>query len=260
MIDIHCHIIPGVDDGVPTIEEALRLIRREVEGGTDVFIATPHFVDSADFKKLEDIADQTRMLSEAVSNAGIKAQIYPGGEIYPSHLAIDAINAGQQLTLAGKGRHMLVDLPMTSLPRDFDQILFEIQSKNIVPILAHPERCGVFQERPELLESYIERGIACQVNARSLVGKYGPRAVEVAWIILRRRWAHFLASDAHRASKLPILGTARMILANELGETYVELITRQSADCVVRGVDLPERPVVEVKEREHKWFTRLLGR
>lgn len=256
MIDIHCHIIPGVDDGVPTVEEAVSLIQKESDGGTEAFIATPHFIDRRDYDRLRNISDLVAELVEAVTEAGVRVEIYQGGEIYPSMSIFSALDAGTPMTLAGKGKHMLVDLPMGPLPNEFDAMLYEIQVRGIVPILAHPERNSSFQESPEKLHAILERGVACQVNAGSLVGKYGARAGEVARLILRRHWANFVSSDAHRAGGRPILGTARDILRKELSDDYVELLTRGSATAVIRGDPLPPVPDAPPIVEQKGWLSR----
>lgn len=258
MIDIHCHIIPGVDDGVPTVEEAIALILKETSGGTEAFIATPHFIDRRDYDRLKNIEQLVGDLVQAVTAEGIRVEIYQGGEIYPSMSIFRALDTGTPMTLAGKGKHMLIDLPMGALPNDFDSILYEIQVRGIVPILAHPERNGQFQENLGLLAQYLERGIACQVNAGSFRGRYGPRANEVVKVIVRRHWAHFLSSDAHRVGGSPILGTAYASLRGELEDEYLEILTHGSAEAVIRGEPLPELPPAKPEPPAKGWFSKLM--
>jgi protein-tyrosine phosphatase len=257
VIDIHCHIIPGVDDGVPTVDEAIALIRKEVNGGTEAFIATPHFIDRRDYDRLKNIHELVAQLTQAVTEAGIRVEIYQGGEIYPTMAAVKAYDAGTPMTLAGKQKHMLVDLPMGTLPNDFDLILYELQVRGISPILAHPERNGHFQDKLSHLREYLDRGIACQVNAGSLAGKYGTRAGEVARIILRRRWAHFLSSDAHRAGGSAIMGSARAALKKELDDSYLDIITQGSAEAVIRGDTLPQLPEAPPEPEAKGWLSSI---
>jgi protein-tyrosine phosphatase len=242
MIDVHCHILPGVDDGVQTMEEALALIAMEVKGGTKGFIATPHVIERRDFDRIDGWADRIQGLRDELSAAGVVADVVLGGEIYPSSHMVRAVQEGRPVTLGGKGKHMLVDLPMGALPNDFDSLLYELQVQGITPIIAHPERAAPFQSDPDSLWPYLERGMACQVNAASIAGKYGPRAYEVAMLFLKRRWPHFLASDAHRPSRRPILGTCVGALRSELDEDYLELLTVRSAETVLAGEALPDRP------------------
>lgn len=257
MIDIHCHIVPGVDDGVPTVEEAVALIQKEVNGGTEAFIATPHFIDRRDYERLKNIKELVQELIEAITAAGVRAEIYQGGEIYPTMAIFPALDSGTPMTLAGKGKHMLVDLPMGNLPNDFDLIMYELQVRGVTPILAHPERNSHFQESPARLCAFLERGIVCQVNAGSLFGKYGSRANGVAKTILRNHWASFISSDAHRAGGTAILATAHKILSSELSADYLEILTRGSASAVIRGDVLPTiPPAPPIVEQKKSWFSR----
>lgn len=258
MVDIHCHILPAIDDGVQTMEEAIELIRMEVSGGTKAFIATSHLIEQDDYDRLDSIAGRVEALRAALHEAGVEAEIYPGAEVYPSSRVVGALKSGRPMTLADKGKHMLVDLPMGALPQDFESLLYEIKVRGVTPIIAHPERNAMFQTNPDLLGEYLEKGAACQVNASSLAGKYGPRAAEVVRLYLRRRWPHFLSSDAHRPGRRPILSTASEAIA-DLGGDYVKLLTETSGRCVIEGRPLPERPEAP-PEPKKGLLGRLFGR
>lgn len=256
-IDIHCHVLPGVDDGVRTMEEAIELIRTEATGGTRTFVATPHVIDRRDYDRLGLFAERLAELRTAIVEAEIEAEVALGAEVYPTEHVVKGLEAGLPLTLANRGRHMLVDLPQGALPQDFDRLLFEIQARGVTPILAHPERAAPFQENLDRLPPYLERGIALQVNAGSLAGRYGPRAARSAREILRRRWAHFLASDSHRPHAHPVLGPCAEGLRRELGDAYVALLTSESGQCVLSGSALPARPTVPTERRG--WLGRVLN-
>lgn len=253
MLDIHSHIVPGVDDGVQQLEEALQLLRCESDGGTRAFIATPHYIEMVDFKKVERVVEGFETLKEAVKSEGIPMDLHLAGEIYPTMKAFEFIDKGLPLTTAG--RYVLVDLPMGPLPNDFDTILYEFQLRKLTPIIAHPERCLGFQTDHDRLQGLLEKGMALQVNARSLVGKYGPVAEDLANKILRRRWAHFIASDAHRPATKPILRMSVDKVAPKLGAEYIELLTVTSAKCMLAGEPLPPlpEPPVEEKEKPKRW-------
>jgi protein-tyrosine phosphatase len=241
------------------MEDAVALIAKEAEGGTEAIIATPHFIESVDYPRLSDLASRVEEVNAALRAAGISTVVYQGGEIYPNFALFQGMKEGVSVTLAAKGRHMLVDIPMGVLPQDFDTFLYEVQVRQILPIIAHPERGASFQQDPSILKAYVERGIPLQVNARSLSGRYGPRASEVARYILQRRWAHFLASDAHRPSERPMLGTGRDTLLNELDESYVRLLTYESGAAVLEGRELPPLPEAPpLPEKKGGWLSRLL--
>jgi protein-tyrosine phosphatase len=241
------------------MEDAVKLIAMEAQGGTEAMIATPHFIESVDYPRLRDLAEKVAEVNAALREAGVSTVIHPGGEIYPNFALFGAMKEGASVTLGGKGTHMLVDIPMGALPHDFDSFLYEVQVRGITPIIAHPERGAEFQEDPERLRPYLERGIALQVNARSISGRYGPRAGDIARYILDRRWAHFLSSDAHRPGERPILAAARDELATSLDADYLRLITRESAACVLRGEELPALPEAPpIPEKKSGWLSRLL--
>ncbi|HEY0866992.1 MAG TPA: CpsB/CapC family capsule biosynthesis tyrosine phosphatase [Fimbriimonas sp.] len=259
MVDIHCHILPAIDDGVQSMEEALELIGREVEGGTTRFIATPHVYTDQDILNSPQLHDRVAQLQQAVDDAGIAARIVQGAEVFPTVAIGPALDKNLPLTPGGHRKHMLIDLPMSNFPMNFDDILFEVQSRGITPILAHPERTGPFQRDPEKIRTYLEKGIVCQVNAGSVTGKYGQRASEVAMIYLRNRWAQLLASDAHAPRPRPILRRAMNVLSEEIDADYLELLTETSGACVADGLALPPLPQAPPPVKKG-FFQGLFGR
>jgi len=262
MIDIHSHIIPRIDDGVQSEEQAIELIRREGEGGTLTIVATPHVQSDRDLQESQQIVDRLNALREVLDHAGVNVHVVPGAELYPAMGIVKALDEDRPITLAGMKRHVLVDLPMSFFPMDMDNILFEIQSRGVTPILAHPERSGPFQEKPERLFEYVSRGISCQINARSLRGKYGPRAEECAIMFLQQRLAHFIASDAHAPRPQPILAGAREDIGDDIDDEYWTLLTELSGQCVLKGETLPALPPAPPMREKKKGglFNRLFGR
>lgn len=242
MIDIHCHILPSFDDGVRTMEEAVALIGMEVSGGTKAFISTPHIIDKLDYDRIAELPDRLEAVRQAVKEAGIDVVLYQGGEIYPTANMLKAVDEGKAVTMGGKGKHMLVDLPMGALPNDFDYLLYELKLRGVTPVLAHPERVGPFQQNPDAIREYIDKGIMIQVNTGSIAGKYGPRAVEVGLMYIRQHLAQFLASDSHRPGRRPGLGTCVEALSKEISADYLQLLTVGSPEAVLAGRELPERP------------------
>lgn len=260
MIDIHCHIVPDVDDGSRSIEESLEIIRGEVGGGTTAFIATPHVIEKRDYDRLPLMRDRFDELASAAKSAQIPVDLYLGGEIYPTTNVLDALDRDLPVTLAGRKRHMLVDLPMGPLPNDFESLLYEIQLRGVTPIIAHPERCATFQMTPEALAPLLEKGCACQVNGGSLYGKYGPRATEVARIYLGRRMASFLSTDVHRPPKTPTFEASVKAAEPLVDAAYLELLTIGSARAVLAGEELPKRPSPPAEPEKKAWFSRFLKR
>ena len=239
MIDIHSHILPAVDDGSRSVEESITMAKQALEGGTTVVFATPHIYNVADFPKAPEFVQRVADLQTELDNEGVELTIAKGAEVFPMMEILDALASNQPITLAGKSKHILLDLPLAQWPMILDKLTFELLAGGITPILAHPERTAAVQESMDILIPFLERGVLCQVNAGSLSGKYGPIAQERANQILSRRWAQFLASDMHRPSaKGPALKNAVERLSG-LPAAYVEEITLVNPGHVLAGTKVP---------------------
>jgi protein-tyrosine phosphatase len=260
MIDIHCHILPGIDDGAQNLEEAIGIISAEVEGGTGTFVATPHFIERMDYERINKLPELIALVKGEMARQGIEAEIVQGGEIYPADSMIWALDQRLPITVGGKGKHMLVDLPLASVPNDIDSLLYEVQVRGITPILAHPERASFILQDPDRIPAFLEKGVALQVNAGSLFGRYGPHSKSFAEMILKRRWAHFLSSDSHRPPRAPVMARAVDYLADMLDAEYLEMLTSGSARCVLEGRALPKLPEAPPEKAKSGWLAKLIGR
>lgn len=263
MVDIHCHILPAVDDGAESDEQSLEMISNEVGGGTKAFVATPHVNTWREMTESARIAEWVHRLRELVKDRGIPVEIHVGCELHASMQIIEALDAGLPITLAGTGKYVLLDTPRMSLGMDFGLLMFELRARSITPIIAHPERSVFVQQSPESMLEYMNQGAVLQVNAASLLGRYGPQAQETAQLLLRRQWAHFMASDAHRPGRRAILATARSLAAEFADASYLETITSVTGQCIADGAPLPKierRTAGPVKKEKPGMLRRLFGR
>jgi protein-tyrosine phosphatase len=263
MVDIHCHIIPAIDDGADSMDATLTIIRSEVAAGTTAFIASPHVYTDEDLMHSSQIPERLEQVRQAVDEEGIAVELFAGAEVYPFNGLLDALDRGDPITAGGHGKHILVDLPMHGIPMDMAHLLFEIQTRGVTPILAHPERNSVFQEDLPSLKYYLDRGILCQVNAASLRGKYGEKAKEIAMTLLMKHWPSFLASDVHKAKHGGILGPVARQLADTLDPGYLQIITRDAGWAIARGEAVPANPEPKYVQRVQPgrtWLSRLLSR
>lgn len=193
MIDIHSHIIYGLDDGPDTLEESVRMICEAEEMGVKVIIATPHLRNSED--DIANIVERYEELNQRI--IGYDVTLVPGYEVILSPNIRDVVlNKG--LTL-GMSRYLLVELPFNSIPFYIDEAIYGLQLEGIIPILSHPERNIGFQKRFDALESLAARGCFLQVDAGSIVGAYGRTVKEFVKKLIRLNMVHFIASDARCA-------------------------------------------------------------
>lgn len=201
MIDIHSHILPGLDDGAKTMTETLHIVRQLYEAGFKTLIATPHVLEGREFLSVAEILAVTEQVRERVAEAGIPIEILPGAENYIFPDMAKWARNGLLLTLGNIGKYLLVELPMNEIPHYTEQVFFELQVEGLTPVLAHPERYRGLHEEPERLIDWAKKGILFQLDLRSLSGHYGSQPELLAERMLQSDLIHFVGSDAHRVSR-----------------------------------------------------------
>jgi len=193
MIDIHCHILAGVDDGPVSLDDSLALARALVADGVATVVATPHIYESP----LPVVTIETRRaeLLEKLSDANIRLEVLAGGEnhynVSLNDMALYTLNAG---------RYLLLEFPPQTLPPAASEIVFSLRSRGLVPIIVHPERNAALLLDPLRLQALLEQGALTQLTAASLVGDFGTEVRQCARYLLKKGMIHFLATDAHGAS------------------------------------------------------------
>ena len=256
MIDVHCHLLPGIDDGAKDEAVSLAMLQRAESNSTTAIFATPHVIEGEWLPEWEEIVNSCTKLNTEAREAGISIPIYPGGEVA---IHMDLLG---RLTMPGSyclngGRYMLVELPATQIPRYTDEFLFTLQARGITPILAHPERHSKIIAQPELLLSWVNRGILLQVNAPSLVGRMGAKVMETAEFLLMSRLVHLVGSDAHSAgTRNPDLSVAKEKICSLMGEEYLQSVFYENPKKILNNEDITVAEVNHLcypkKQRLHK--------
>lgn len=199
MVDLHCHILPGLDDGAATIEHALELARAAQAAGIDTVVATPHIRDDYPFP-LELIAERLSELQGALRHAEIEVNVVAGGEVALSKLP--ELDDEQLAPLClGQGRYLLVESPYTHAPSLLETALFDLQVRGFRPVLAHPERSVTFLGDRARLEALVEQGVACSVTAMSVAGGFGTAIRDFTMDLFASGLVHNIASDSHDAGR-----------------------------------------------------------
>jgi len=236
MIDIHSHILPGLDDGSKSMEETLAIVCQLHKAGFKTLIATPHVLEGRDFLSPREILAATDQVCKCVAEAGIPVEIWPGAENYIFPDLAKWAGEGKLMTLGNTGRYLLVELPMLEIPQYTEQVFFELQVQGLTPVLAHPERNKGLIDQPEYLLDWAKKGVLFQMNLRSLSGRYGPRSEELAEIMLRSRLVHFVGSDAHRTSQRDSTYLEAVQSVEEIvgGERFQE-VTQKNPEAVLAG-------------------------
>lgn len=236
MIDIHSHILPGLDDGSKNMEETLGMVRQLHEAGFKTLIATPHVLEGRDFLSPTEILATTEQVRERVTEAGIPVEILAGAENYIFPDMAKWVRAGKLLTLGNRGKYILVELPMLEIPHYTEQVFFELQVLRLTPVLAHPERNKGLSAEPERILAWAKKGILFQLNLRSLNGHYGPQARQLAELMLHSDLIHVIGSDAHRVSGSELTYSEGLQSIKEIvGETRYQELTRLNPQTILEG-------------------------
>ncbi len=218
-VDVHCHCLPGVDDGPATVGEAIELCKALVEDGVTTAIATPHQLGRFDGRLAPDEIRQAVLeLSAALGEQGIPLAVVPGADVRVDERIPALLDTGRVLTLADSGKYLLLELPHDTFI-NIQPLLAEMAARGVTPILSHPERNIFLARKPEAVIPWLERGALLQVTAASLLGHFGPAAEQAAWHWLATGGASLVATDAHdTAARRPCMARAIEAIARRLGD------------------------------------------
>ncbi len=239
VIDLHAHILPAVDDGPRDLEAAVALVADAHRLGVRTIAATPH-VNPTYFTRPETTAARLDELREAVAAAGIEIELLPGAELDFTTLA--GLDGAERAAhgLGGNAQLLLVETPFTALPLSFATTLLELRGDGIIPVLAHPERSPGILGDIEQLRAPIESGTVVQVNAGSLLGRFGRRVQQTAHAIVAAELCHLVASDMHNVGdRLNELDRVAEVLGNP---TLARWLTFEVPEALLAGSSLSLRP------------------
>lgn len=256
MIDLHCHVLAGIDDGPATIEGSLEIARVAAERGTRTIVATPHVSHRYD-NEPATIARLVERLNAELTGAGVELDVLAGAEVAitrASELAPATLTA---LTLGG-GPWLLLEPPFTSVAIGLDRLVVELADEGRSILLAHPERCPAFQRDPRMLESLVRGGVLTSITAGSLVGRFGESVRRFALGLVEAELVHNVASDAHDpVQRAPGLAEE---LARAGLEPMTEWLTVQVPQALLAGADsLPPRPAfsfASARASRGSWWRR----
>lgn len=256
MIDLHSHILPGVDDGPDTIEEALGMASDALDDGITVVAATPHVREDYPTRP-ETMEAKVKELRDALAEARLPLELRTGGEL--------SIGMAQQLDdddlrrfgLGGSSAYLLVEFPYTGWPAGLSALVLGLRSRGITPVIAHPERNAEVQTDPERLRPFVLAGALVQLTAASVDGRLGRRSRNAGFELIEKELAHLIASDAH----LPAVRSIGMReAAHAVGdETLARWLTQDVPGAIVAGEPIPPRPPARTRSRPKLRLLRRSG-
>ena len=229
MLDIHSHILHGVDDGAKTIVESLELLAKAQSEGVTQIIATPHKDPSYQPSK-DVILQQVEELNRLCHTNGLTIKVLPGQEVRLYDNIVTDFKNDNLVTLNNEGRYILIEFPSSHVPKYATRMFYELQLAGVQPILVHPERNSEIMSNPELLENIVASGILTQITAGSVVGKFGRKIKKTAHILLHHNLITFIASDAHHLKTRDFhMMAAKKMITKKYGSDYTtKLFTNAS--------------------------------
>ena len=248
-IDIHCHLLPALDDGPADWRESLEMAEMAAADGIVAIVATPHQLGNYPQITAENVRMQAARLQSMLERSGIGLELLPGADVRIDPDLPAKVLSGEVLTLADRRRHVLLELPHeVYIP--LDRLLSELRSAGLTGILSHPERNQGILNQPNILSKLVEQGCLLQVTAGSLTGAFGSRIKNFAESMVRRGFVDFIASDAHNIkSRTPLLSQAFDRVVEFAGyDTAIDLFCRNPA-CITAGMTVTPR---ETQYKNHK--------
>lgn len=240
MVDIHCHVLFGVDDGSADLNESIEMMRIAREGGTDSVFATPHCNIPGSVRNYwrEELSNRLKRLNTALLQEGIGVKVYSGQEIFATPETASLLDNGSLITL-NSSRYALIEFDFEEYSVEAYAILQSVVSCGYVPIVAHPERYGFVYEEEDAARRLKDIGCLLQINKGSLKGSFGTRARKNAYRLLDAELADFIASDAHGPYvRTPFLADARDAVADIYSEDYAELLFNVNPLCVLNNKEI----------------------
>ena len=241
MVDIHAHIIPGVDDGAESMEDSIAMLQKSSVSGVDIIVATPHLMPGSYMVSSEGRDEILLKLRKRVTELNIPIEVLPGRECYLSPEILEFEKTLSKLTINDAGKYVLVELPFHETPDYVYQIIFDFQMKGITPIIAHVERYHDVINNPNFVRRFIEKDCLIQVNIGSVLGKYGSDIQKTSHFLLQHRLAHIVASDMHTPHSTP-LGSGFEAISEIVGIEESRNLSDRRPRAVVEGrtVLIPE--------------------
>ena len=258
MIDIHAHILPELDDGAKTLEESIQMCRISYHDGIRTIVVTPHILPGIYKNDRSTILSKLQQLNNALMKFGVQSsefvvknsdsmtqrlndpmtgfKLLPGADVHFLSDILQRYEKGEIVTVNDQGRYLMVEFAFQGIPYQAEEVLFQLLTKGIIPIISHPERNMEIGQRPKRYYEMIRMGCLGQVTAMSLTGEFGSGVRRIAEKLLTNRLIHIIASDAHSTDgRPPILSAAVKAAEKIVGKEEAQRMVTEYPQAVIDG-------------------------
>lgn len=257
MIDIHCHILPEVDDGSRSLNESIEMAMIAKEQGIKKIINTSHYHPDFSYKKGEELLKELNDFNNVLKENMIDIEVLIGNEIYYTQDLIKQIDELDFYTL-NNSRYLLIEFPPTNFPKDLCNIVYELKERSYIPVFAHVERYIEVQENPDLIYEVIKAGAIIQVNSNSILGKSGKTIEQVCDTLIKRNMVHVVGSDAHRSKRrTPIFLDAYKHVSDKYSKDYADDIFIKNNNAIANDEDIMVPTPYEFEPKKKGFLSRL---
>ncbi|WP_395686655.1 tyrosine-protein phosphatase [Caenimonas koreensis] len=264
MIDLHSHILPGIDDGAKTLEDSLAMARIAVQDGIRVMACTPHIYPGMYMNDKAGIQAARDALQQEFNQHGIALQLVIGADVHLVPGLVEGMRKGLIPTLNGNTRYLLLEPSHHHAPPRFEELVFNIVVAGYTPVITHPERLVWIEDNFAVFGRLVHQGAWMQVTAGALTGKFGPRAKYWGERLLGEGLTHILATDAHTTGRRrPVLSEGLEVARKLLGDEEAQQLVVGRPDAILRNV-LPSQtaplPASASRASGIGWLGKLFGR
>ncbi len=263
MIDLHHHLLFGIDDGSKDLATSVAMVEMAAADGVTHIVATPHANEEYPYDRERNAVLLQQIRAALRPDTAAKMQLGLGSDFHLSFENTEDIRTQGLSYAINQGPYVLVELADHGIPQRIDEVFYTMRVNGLIPILTHPERNTTLQRSRERLRSWMQADLLVQVTAGSLLGTFGPVAEKVGWELLRNKWAHFVSSDAHNLTRRsPKLREAYTLVGKRLDNATAERLFVTNPLAVFEGRPLPPQPQPTgiYEETPTPWLDRLLGR
>ncbi len=250
VIDLHCHILPGVDDGAQTGTDSLAMARKAIEEGIHTIVATPHHQNGKYVNERTSILHQVKQLNDELQKNEIPLKVLPGQEVRLYGDLLEDYKSGKIVTLNETNKYIFIEFPSNHVPRYAEQLFYELRVKGMIPIIVHPERNAELIEWPDKLYNFVNKGALTQVTAGSLLGKFGKKIKKFSLQLVEHNLTHMIASDAHNTTSRGFhLAESYELLEKEFGMNVMSDL-KENTYLIISGKAIYKEEPEEIRRKK----------
>lgn len=254
MVDLHCHLLPGIDDGSKSMEISLRMAREATENGVTHALLTPHHMNGHYVNHKQDVIRRTKEFQEQINSHNIPLTVFPGQEVRINGQLLEALDKDDILFADTAGKYMMLEFPDDDVPHYTNQMIFDLQQRGITPVIVHPERNTKIMAKPDLIYHLLEKGCLSQITASSYIGTFGKKVENFSRQLIEAGQGYVFASDAHNLpGRKYEMRQAFEKMHREFGQKLVELY-QKNARLIINGESVPLNDLRTIKKKRRFWL------